>query len=98
MAARRNKDKKRAEKWRLKAKAKSHENKLLRMQLKRVSCSRAQWRQKFQAVKRGSKLKRMFGHPYPLELMWLGTVMHICCNVSLRATAKALQKVALLYG
>lgn len=98
MAARRNKDKNRAEKWRAKAKAKSYENKLLRMQLKRVESSRAKWRQKFQAAKREARWKKVPGHPFPLGLMWLGAVMHICCNVSLRATAQVLQKVALLYG
>ena len=87
-----------AEAWRLKAKSRSQESKLLRMQIKRLKTSRAAWRQKCQTAIGLRTLKKVPGHPFPLELMWLGAVMHICCNVSLRATAQVLQKVAALYG
>jgi hypothetical protein len=98
MAALCNKDTKKTKKWREKALYRSHENKLLRMEIKRLQTSRLCWKAKFTLLKSTTKKKFVARHSYPLELMWLAIIMHSCYNVSLRSTAKTIQKVAVLSG
>jgi hypothetical protein len=98
MAAQGSKVRQKDNKWKSKSKAHSKTNKLLRMELKRVRASRIKWRESYKRLKSSQKGESVQGHPYSLELMTLGIVLHISYNISLRATAKALYSVGLMYG
>jgi hypothetical protein len=98
VAATKVKGKKKENSWSNKAKLRSKEIKLLRMKNKRLQKNRDKWRaqcRSFQKQKGGEKVK---GHPYSLELMFLGVLLHVTYNISLRGAAKALCAVSLLYG
>ena len=98
MAAQGSKVKQKENKWKSKSQKYSKENKLLRMELKRVRTSRIKWRTSYQSLKLRQKGEPVKGHPYRLELMTLGIVLHISYNISLRATANALYSIGVMYG
>lgn len=98
MAATKDKVNKKENGWVMKAKIRSKQNKLLRMELRRVRQSRDSWRQKYRSrckLDQGTKVK---GHRYSVELMLLGVLLNISYNISLRATANALYAMGLSYG
>lgn len=98
MAATKDKVSKKENGWALKAKVGSKENKLLRMELRRVKHSRDGWRQKCRSLRQAVQGTKVKGHPHCLELMLLGVLLNISYNISLRGTAKALYAMGLVYG
>lgn len=68
------------------------------MENRRLRLRSDKWKGGYQAQKRVLKGESVSRHPYPLELMWLGVVVHLCYNVSLRASSKVLEAVGQLYG
>lgn len=86
--------KKQLDKWR----QKSGELKLLRIEVKRLRSNRDNWRDRYRGYKKDCQWERVKGHPYSLALMLLGVQFHITYGISLRATAKALHSVGLMYG
>lgn len=98
MAAPISKVRQKENKWKSKSQKYSKENKLLRMELKRVRRSRLYWRDSYKSLKLLQKDAPVKGHPYSLAFMTLGIVLHISYNISLRATANALYSVGLMYG
>lgn len=93
MAAQGGKSKPRIDKWKEKAKSRSKEIKLLRMELKRVGSRSEQWKGRFLALQQSHRKRCVGGHRHDLRLMWLGIRLRICCNVSLRAISQALYAV-----
>lgn len=73
-------------------------NKLLRMELKRVKRGRDEWRMKCRQLQKGLRGERVKNHPYSLQQMVLGVMLHITSQISLRGTAKALHAFGLIFG
>jgi transposase-like protein len=77
---------------------KSKELKNVRLELNRARAGRTAWRTKYYDLKDSLRPKRVKSHPYSLNLMLLGVVLHVTYGISLRGTAKALYSVGLTYG
>jgi len=72
--------------------------KQLSAKLNQVSRSRLKWRTKYCELKKQQQKIRVKHHPYCLKMIWLGVVLHIHHNLSLRACSAALYETAQLYG
>lgn len=75
---------------------KSGELKAARLELGRARASRAMWRDRYKGLKGTLRPERVKSHPYCMNLMLLGVILHITYGISLRATAKALYSVGLV--
>lgn len=88
----------RLEKKAERADRKSGELKAVRLELGRARASRAMWRDRYKGLKGTLRPERVKSHPYCMKLILLGVILHITYGISLRATAKALYSVGLVYG
>jgi hypothetical protein len=98
MTAIKSKGTKKVNKWKEKAKARSSELKLVKMELVRVKKSRVKWRSKYKGIQATVRGNKVANHCYSLEIMTLGVLLHITYNISLRATAKALASFSAMYN
>jgi hypothetical protein len=98
MTAMKSKGTKKVNKWKEKAKARSSELKLVKMELVRVKKSRVKWRSKYKGIQATVRGNKVANHCYSLEIMTLGVLLHITYNISLRATAKALASFSAMYN
>lgn len=69
----------------------------LKQELKRQKNRAMKWRENYYSFKRASKLAKVENYNYPLELIWMGILMHINFNVSLRGVSQSLMKLGQLY-
>ena len=98
MAATPHKDKKKSNKWKQKALERRRQIRLLQSRVKQLEKSRSMWSSRYKELQGAGKGKKVKGHPYQLELMWLAAVLRIAYNVSLRACSKTLMLVGELKG
>lgn len=84
--------------WKAKAIARGKDNRGLRSEKKRQHERAEKWRIRYYELKKHGELTRVKEHPYPLELMWLGVIMRISYNISLRGVSQSLCKIGDLYG
>lgn len=93
-----NKDREKLEKWKAKAKSRSKLIKRLRLENRRLRERSDKWKNRYKEQKCMGKPQRVKRYAYSLELMWLGVLIHIKHNVSLRASSQVLRAVGELYG
>lgn len=84
--------------WKEKAIERGKLNRRYRSEIKRQKKRAKKWRQLYFAIKSFKTLTPMKYHSYPLELIWLGILMNINFNISLRGTAKSITKIGELFG
>lgn len=84
--------------WKIKNEQKRKRIKQLSARITQLTRSRQHWRKKYEQLKKNHQPQRIKHHPYCLQLMCLGIVLHIQHNLSLRACSAALAEVAQQYG
>lgn len=84
--------------WKAKAIARGKTNRRLKSEKKRQHERAEKWKSRYYTLKQNRELTKVKEYHYPLELMWLGVIMHISYNVSLRGVSQSLCKIGDLYN
>jgi len=84
--------------WKEKAKERGEKLRRLKQKTERQKVRAEKWKKKYYSLKKSVTVTPVKRHKYPMELMWMGILMHINFNVSLRATSKSLLKLGELFG
>ncbi len=99
MTAGKHKGKKGLTYWRSKADKRRTQCKQMQIQINRLRIGRDIWRSRYKEERKKSIcIERVKGHRYSLQLMYLGIVMHISHNISLRAVCATLKHIGQLQG
>ena len=84
--------------WKEKAKERGEKVRRLKQKAERQRVRAEKWKERYYTLKKTKAVTPVKRHKYPMELMWIGILMHINFNVSLRATSKSLVKIGEFFG